>query len=126
MRVARERTIEGALQIAARGNANHARRRRERAVDGRRLRGGRLDRRQSPTRPDWAKPLNVELPIVSDPDPVAVAVLAVIVAVPASLPVTRPVLETVAVVVLELVQVTVPMVTGLPDASTSRATACVV
>jgi hypothetical protein len=64
--------------------------------------------------------------MVIDPDPVAVAVFAVIVAVPAPLPVTRPVLETVAIVAFELVQVTAPMVTALPDALVSRATACVV
>jgi hypothetical protein len=67
-----------------------------------------------------------ELPIVIDRDPAAVAVLAVIVALPAPLPVTRPVLETVAIDVLELVHVTVPRVTGLPDAVVSFATACVV
>jgi hypothetical protein len=63
---------------------------------------------------------------VSDPDPVAVDVLAVIVAVPALLPVTSPVVETVAIAVLELVQVTVPIVTALPDAVVSLATAWVV
>jgi len=67
-----------------------------------------------------------ELPIVIDADPLAVAVLAVIVALPVALPVTRPVLETVAIAVLELVHVTVPRVTALPDEVVSLATACVV
>ena len=80
----------------------------------------------SPETPWLGEATDVELAIVIDPDPVAVEVLAVIVAVPALLPVTRPVLETVAMVVFELVQVTVPMETALPDELVSRATACVV
>jgi hypothetical protein len=79
----------------------------------------------SPETP-WLGEATDPLVTAMDPDPVAVEVLAVIVAVPPPLAVTKPVLETVAIAMLELAQVTVPMVTALPDELVSRGTACVV